>query len=121
MELVSGSKVSQLTCGSMWSRPERDSLPHSCVTGHSLEHLDASPVRKSAVRLMAGFLKTHPLDAVPIKELGRAYFSPTVSGWAQAQSDIDVEMSKAMLGQESSSKALHSAAVKVDHDIATAG
>jgi ABC-type glycerol-3-phosphate transport system substrate-binding protein len=85
------------------------------------EHLDAAPVRKSAVKLMAGFLKTHPLDAAPIRELGRAYFSPTVSGWAQAQSDIDLEMSKAMLGEETSVQAMHNAAVKVNHDLATAG
>ncbi|HEX6507747.1 MAG TPA: hypothetical protein VF221_08965, partial [Chloroflexota bacterium] len=84
-------------------------------------HLDASPVRKSAVSLMRPFLSTHPLVAVPITELGRAYYSPTVSGWAQAQSDIDTEMDKAMLGQESSAQAMHNAAVKVNHDISTAG
>jgi len=85
------------------------------------EHLDAAPVRQSAVPLMASFLKTHPLVAVPITELGRAYYSPTVSGWAQAQSDIDTEMSKAMLGQETSQQAIANAAAKVDHDIASAG
>jgi ABC-type glycerol-3-phosphate transport system substrate-binding protein len=85
------------------------------------EHLDAAPVRKSAVTLMGGFLKTHPLDAVPITELGRAYYSPTVSGWAQAQSDIDTQMSKAMLGQETSAQAMATAAAQVNHDIATAG
>jgi ABC-type glycerol-3-phosphate transport system substrate-binding protein len=85
------------------------------------EHLYAAPVRKHAVAMMTGFLKTNPLAAVPIKELGRAYYSPTVSGWAQAQADIDTEMSKAMLGQESSAQAIANAAAKVDHDIATAG
>ena len=85
------------------------------------EHLDASPVRKSAVTMMQPFLRTHPLVAVPIKELGRAFYSPTVSGWAQAQGDIDTEMSKAMLGQESSAQAIHNAATKVNHDLATAG
>jgi multiple sugar transport system substrate-binding protein len=85
------------------------------------EQLDASPVRRSAVAMMSGYLKTHPLAAVPIHELGRAYFSPTVSGWAQAQSDIDTEMSKAMLGQESAQQAIANAASKVDHDIQSAG
>ncbi|MBV9282306.1 MAG: extracellular solute-binding protein [Chloroflexi bacterium] len=85
------------------------------------EQLDASPVRQSAVRLMSRYLRTHPLAAIPIKELGRAYFSPTVSGWAQAQGDIDTEMSKAMLGQESSNQAMKNSTVKVNHDIATAG
>jgi ABC-type glycerol-3-phosphate transport system substrate-binding protein len=85
------------------------------------EQLDASPVRKSAVGLMAGYLKTHPLAAVPLRELGRAYFSPTVSGWAQAQADIDTEMSKAMLGQETAKQAIANAAAKVDHDIQSAG
>jgi len=85
------------------------------------EHLDASPVRQSAVPLMKPFLAAHPLVAVPITELGRAYFSPTVSGWAQAQSDIDTEMSKAMTGQESAAQAMRNAAIKVDHDIANAG
>ena len=86
------------------------------------EHLDAAPVRRSAVPLMAksGFLASHPLVAVPITELGRAYFSPTVSGWAKAQGDIDTAMSKAMLGQETSAQAIANAAVKVDHDIQTA-
>jgi hypothetical protein len=55
---------------------------------------------------MRPFLRTHPLVAVPIKELGRAFYSPSVSGWAQAQGDIDTEMSKAMLGQESSAQAI---------------
>jgi len=85
------------------------------------EQLDATPVRKSAVPLMATYLKTHPLAAVPITELDRAYFSPTVSGWAQAQADIDTEMSKAMLGQESAAQAIANAAAKVDHDLASAG
>jgi ABC-type glycerol-3-phosphate transport system substrate-binding protein len=85
------------------------------------EHLDASPVRKSAVALMSSFLIAHPLVAVPITELNRAYYSLTVSGWAQAQADIDTEMSKAMLGQESSAQAIATAAAKLDHDIATAG
>jgi ABC-type glycerol-3-phosphate transport system substrate-binding protein len=85
------------------------------------EHLDAAPVRKSAVAQMSGFLKAHPLLAVPITELGRAYYSPTVSGWAQAQSDIDTQMSKAMLGQETSTQAMATAAAQVNHDIATAG
>ncbi len=86
------------------------------------EHLDAAPVRQSAVPLMAksGFLASHPLVAVPITELGRAYYSPTVSGWASAQGDIDTEMSRAMLGQETSAQAMANAAVKVDHDIQTA-
>ncbi len=86
------------------------------------EHLDAAPVRRSAVPLLAkaGFLK-NPLVAVPIGELGRAYYAPTVSGWAQAQGDIDTEMSKAMLGQESAARAIAAAAAKVDHDIASAG
>ena len=85
------------------------------------EHLDASPVRRTAVALMGPFLATHPLVAVPIRELPRAYFSPTVSGWAQAQADIDTEMSKAMLGQESAADAIRIASQKVDHDIANAG
>jgi len=85
------------------------------------EHLDASPVRKSAVALMRPFLRTHPLVAVPIKELGRAFYSPSVSGWAQAQGDIDTEMSKAMLGQESSAQAIKNATVKVNHDLSSAG
>lgn len=85
------------------------------------EQLDASPVRRSAIPLMAGYLRSHPLAAVPIAELGRAYFSPTVSGWAQAQADIDTEMSKAMLGQESAAQAMANAATKVDHDLQTAG
>jgi ABC-type glycerol-3-phosphate transport system substrate-binding protein len=37
------------------------------------EQLDASPVRKSAVPLMSGFLKTHPSVAVPNGELSLAY------------------------------------------------
>ena len=85
------------------------------------EHLDAAPVRKSAVPMMSGFLKAHPLLAVPITELGRAYYSPTVSGWAQAQSDIDTQMSKAMLGQETSAQAMATAAAQVNHDIQNAG
>jgi len=87
------------------------------------EHTDATPVRQSAVTLMAqsGYLKKNPLEAVPVSELSRAYFSPTVSGWAQAQSDIDTQMSRAMLGQESSAQAMQTAAAQVNHDIATAG
>jgi len=87
------------------------------------EHVDSSPVRQSAVTQMSksGYLASHPLVATPITELSRAYYSPTVSGWAQAQSDIDTEMSKAMLGQETSQQAIATAAAKVDHDIATAG
>ena len=85
------------------------------------EQVDAMPVRKSAIPLMTSFLSTHPEVAVPIKELGRAYYSPTVSGWAQAQGDIDTQMSKAMLGQESAAQAIHNAATQVNHDIANAG
>ncbi len=85
------------------------------------QKLDATPVRKSAVPLMRAYLKTHPLAAVPLQELDRAYFSPTVSGWAQAQADIDTEMSMAMLGQESAAQAIANAAAKVDHDLANAG
>jgi hypothetical protein len=84
------------------------------------EQLDASPVRRSAVGLMRAFLKSHPLAAVPITELNRAYYSPTVSGWAEAQGDIDTEMSNAMLGQETAAQAMQRATVKVYHDIATA-
>jgi hypothetical protein len=56
------------------------------------------------------------LAAVPITELNRAYYSPMVSGWAQAPADFDTEMSKAMLGQESSAQAIATATAKVDHD-----
>lgn len=85
------------------------------------EQVNAVPVRRSALPLMSGYLKEHPLAAVPLTELNRAYYAPTVSGWAQAQADIDTEMSKAMLGQESAAQAIKNAAAKVDHDIATAG
>jgi hypothetical protein len=44
-----------------------------------------------------------------------------VSGWTQAQSDIDTQLSKAMLGQEISAQAMATAAAQVNHDIATAG
>ena len=84
------------------------------------EQVHTTPVRKSAVPLMAGFLKTDPTEAVAIPELSRAYFSPTVSGWAQAQGDVDTEMSKAMLGQKTAAQAIKDAATEVDHDIATA-
>ncbi len=85
------------------------------------ERTDSSPVRQSAVPLMrkSGALK-NSLVAVPITELGRAYYSPTVSGWAGAQGDIDTAMSKAMIGQESAAQAMKEAAAKVDHDIQTA-
>lgn len=85
------------------------------------EHLDASPVQQSAMPLMRGFLRTHPLVAVPITELRRAYYSPTVSGWAQAQSDIDSEITRAELNEETAAQAMQIAAQKVNHDIASAG
>ena len=68
---------------------------------------------------MAGFMKTDPTEAVAIPELSRAYFSPTVSGWAPAQGDIDTEMSKAMLGQKTAAQAIKDAAREVDRDMAT--
>jgi hypothetical protein len=70
---------------------------------------------------MSGYLKTHPSARPAIQELPRAYFSPTVSGWGQAQGDIDTEISKAELGQESASQAMKNAAAKVNHDLSTAG
>jgi multiple sugar transport system substrate-binding protein len=85
------------------------------------EKLGTAPVRSSAVRLMSGYLKTHPSARPAIQELSRAYFSPTVSGWGQAQGDIDTEISKAELGQESASQAMKNAAAKVNHDLSTAG
>jgi len=84
------------------------------------EQVHTTPVRTTAVPLMASYLKTDPTAAVAISELDRAYFSPTVSGWAQVQSDVDTEMSKAMLGQKSAAQAIKDAARAVDHDIATA-
>ncbi|MDQ2736431.1 MAG: hypothetical protein M3Y55_15895, partial [Pseudomonadota bacterium] len=66
-------------------------------------------------------LRSHPEAKPAIQELSRAYFSPVVSGWGQAQSDIDTEISKAELGQESASTAMKNAQVRVNHDISTAG
>jgi ABC-type glycerol-3-phosphate transport system substrate-binding protein len=85
------------------------------------EQLDTAPVRKSAVPLMRAYLAKHPQALPAIQELPRAYFSPTVSGWAQAQGDIDTEISKAELGQESAAQAMKNAAAKVGHDISSAG
>jgi ABC-type glycerol-3-phosphate transport system substrate-binding protein len=84
------------------------------------EQVHTTPVRKSAVPLMAGFTKTDPTEKVAIGELSRAYFSPTVSGWAQAQGDVDTEMTKAMLGEKTAAQAIQDVAREVDHDIATA-
>lgn len=85
------------------------------------EKLNTAPVRKSAVHMMMPYLQHHPQALPAIRELGRAYFSPTVSGWGQAQGDIDLEISKAELGQESAAAAMHNAQIKVQHDISTAG
>lgn len=85
------------------------------------EQLATAPVRKSAVPLMRSYLAAHPQALPAIQELPRAYFSPTVSGWAQAQSDIDTEISKAELGQESAAQAMRNASAKVGHDITNAG
>lgn len=85
------------------------------------EQLNTAPVRRSAVRLMRPYLRRHPQALPAIQELPRAYFSPVVSGWGQAQSDIDTEISKAMLGEESAARAVRNAAAKVTYDITHAG
>jgi sn-glycerol 3-phosphate transport system substrate-binding protein len=85
------------------------------------EQLDTAPVRHSAVNLMSGYLRHAPYAMPAINELPRAYFSPVVSGWGQAQGDIDTEISKAELGQETAAQAMRTAATKVTHDIKTAG
>lgn len=85
------------------------------------EQLDTAPVRRSATALMGSYLKSHPQALPAIQELPRAYFSPVVSGWGQAQSDIDTEISKAELGQESARQAVHNAAVKATYDITHSG
>jgi sn-glycerol 3-phosphate transport system substrate-binding protein len=85
------------------------------------EQLDTAPVRKAAVTIMARYLVRHPAAIPAIQELPRAYYSPTVSGWSQAQGDIDTEISKAELGQESVSQALSTAATKTTYDITHSG
>lgn len=85
------------------------------------EQLDTAPVRRSAAGRMQSYLKHFPQALPAIQELPRAYFSPVVNGWGQAQGDIDTEISKAELGQESASQAVHNAAVKATNDIAHAG
>ena len=70
---------------------------------------------------MSGYLRSHPQAMPAIRELPRAYFSPTVSGWGQAQGDIDTEISKAELGQESAAQAMKNVATKVTYDITHAG
>jgi ABC-type glycerol-3-phosphate transport system substrate-binding protein len=85
------------------------------------EQLDTAPVRKSAVHLMSSYLHKHPQALPAIQELPRAYFSPTVSGWGQAQGDIDTEISKAELGEESAAQAMQTAATKVTYDITHSG
>lgn len=85
------------------------------------EQLDTAPVRHSATGLMHGYLRHHPQALPAIQELPRAYFSPTVSGWGQAQGDLDTEISKAELRQETAAQAMHNAAVKVTYDITHSG
>jgi sn-glycerol 3-phosphate transport system substrate-binding protein len=84
------------------------------------EQLLTAPVRRSAVGLMRGYLRAHPQALPAIQELHRAYFSPAVSGWAQAQGDLDTEISKAELGQESAAQAMRVAATKTYNDMRTA-
>jgi ABC-type glycerol-3-phosphate transport system substrate-binding protein len=85
------------------------------------EQLDTAPVRRSAANHMRGYLQRFPQALPAIQELPRAYFSPNVSGWGQAQGDIDTELSKAELGQESAKQAVHNAAVKTTYDITHSG
>ena len=84
------------------------------------EQLNTAPVRRSAVGLMRGYLRVHPQALPAIQELPRAYFSPPVSGWAQAQGDIDAEISKAELNQETAAQAMKVAATKTYNDMRTA-
>lgn len=85
------------------------------------EQLDTAPVKQSAVKIMGSYLYHHPQALPAIHELSRAYFSPVVSGWGQAQGDIDTEISKAELGQETAAKAAQVAATKTTYDITHSG